>query len=191
MKELIISLIVAISAFACTSNSEEDKSNAEGSMVAATTELDTTVVYWQIDLDTLNSDSSIQIGNEYYELEIATYSLNDSSISWVNDLSKDVIYLDIYHNRETNISLIRQGDTILESIITKSEFEHLFDEEFYSRCQIRNIEFDFVRSNRVYFNVTLSVPDTDWYEEAAMAIFYRTTKKGQVDYWGLKEEIEE
>lgn len=183
MKELLIGLLITVSSIACTSTSEKNNADAKGNAAVVTTELDTTVIYWETDVDTVKADSSIRVGNEYYDLNIATYSLNDSSISWVNDLNRDLIYKDVYHNRATIISLSGKNDTIIAAVLDKSEFEDLLDSEFYNRCYLKNIEYDFIRSNRIYFKVTLIVPDTDWQMDGMMAIFYKTSKKGVVDSW--------
>ncbi|GAB4161562.1 MAG: hypothetical protein Tsb0033_19260 [Winogradskyella sp.] len=150
-------------------------------------QLDTTVVYWQTDFDTIRKHQEVQIGNEIHQLELKTYSLNDSSIVRINDLNKPIIYKDIYHDNVTEIILKKGNDVILKSQVKKSTFKDSLDGDFLKYSVLRSVEYDFIRSNRLYFKADIDVPDTDWAVGTDFAIFYRTEKKGKIDYWNIKD----
>ncbi|OBX21013.1 hypothetical protein A9996_18630 [Gelidibacter algens] len=93
--------------------------------------MDTTVVYWQTDFDTIRTNQELKIGNEIHKLELKTYSLNDSSIVRINDINKPIIYKDIYHDQITEIILKKDNDIILKSKVSKLTFkDSLLDGDF-------------------------------------------------------------
>ncbi len=194
MKQLLI-LILALSIL---SSCDQKKSKKTQSEFKPETELktepepelkklDTTVVYWQTDFDTIRKYQEVQIGNEIHQLELKTYSLNDSSIVRINDLNKPIIYKDIYHDNVTEIILKKGNDVILKSQVKKATFKDSLDGDFLKYSVLRSVEYDFIRSNRLYFKADIDVPDTDWAIGADFAIFYQTEKKGKIDYWNIKD----
>ena len=48
------------------------------------------------------------------------------------------------------------------------------------------MEYDFIRSNRLFFKADIDVLDTDWVIGSDFAIFYQTERKGQIDF-GIKK----
>tara|TARA_R110002049_G_scaffold104336_1_gene250781 strand:+ start:101 stop:271 length:171 start_codon:yes stop_codon:yes gene_type:complete len=48
------------------------------------------------------------------------------------------------------------------------------------------VEYDFIRSNRLFFKADIDVLDTDWVSGSDFAIFYQTGRKGQIDF-GIKK----
>ena len=143
---------------------------------------DTTVIYWQTNFDTISDYQKIMIENYEYLLEIKSYSLNDSSIVKINENNKE-----IYHNYNFEIILKREKDTILKSELKRENFKDSLNNEFYKRCVLLEVEYEGIRSNRLYFNGGFFVPDTDWGFRNEFAIFYKTEKKTQLDSWNYKE----
>ncbi len=194
MKQLLI-LIFTLSILSSCDRKKSDKTQSE---LKPETELkeetkpqvkkmDTTVVFWQTEFDTIRKNQEVQIGNEIHQLELKTYSLNDSSIVRINDLNKPIIYKDIYHDNVTEIILKKGNDVILKSQVKKSTFKDSLDGDFLKYSVLRSVEYDFIRSNRLYFKADIDVPDTDWAIGTDFAIFYRTEKKGKIDYWNIKD----
>ena len=183
MKQLLILIIT----FSILSSCDRKKSKNTQSELKVETETklkknDTTVVYWQTDFDTISNSQEIMIGNSKHQLEIKSYSLNDSSIVNINGNNKE-----IYHNYNFEIILKKQKDTILKSELHKENFKDSLNNEFYKRCILLGIEYNGIRSNRLFFKGGLFVPDTDWGFENEFAIFYQTENKNQLDSWNYKE----
>ena len=147
--------------------------------------LDTPTTYWQLDFDTITVEQKVRIENEFYDLTIKSYSLNDSSISRINDYDKSKA---IYHDYETEILLTLESDTVLQSTLTKETFSDSLSGDFYKYAVLHNIEYSSIRTNRLYFKAFLNVPDTDWGTRPKFAIFFRTSKKGQINYWNFNSD---
>lgn len=171
----------------CSSNTDNESLKENTRTEAFNEMVDTSTTFWQLDFDTTKATITVPIDNDSYLLKIATYSLNDSSIIWINSLNKGKIYKEVYHNYESLIRLIHHDEAVLDITLDKQTFKDSLSHEFYDRSVIWNIEYNSVRSNRLYFTVDLLVPDTDWMAKGEMAVFYRTSKKGQIDFWGFEE----
>ncbi|MBR9831324.1 DUF4738 domain-containing protein [bacterium] len=149
--------------------------------------MDTTVVYWPTDFDTIRKSQEVKIGNNIHKLELKTYSLNDSSIVRINDLNRPIIYKDIYHDNVTEIILKKGNDVILKSQVKQATFKDSLDSDFFKYSVLRSVEYNSIRSNRLYFKADIDVPNTDRAIEADFAIFYQTEEKGKIDYWNIKD----
>lgn len=143
---------------------------------------DTTVVYWQTDFDTIQKNQELKFGNEKLKLELKTYSLNDSSIISVNGN-----YIGIYHDYVSEVILTRLNDTILNRKLTKKKFKDSLNNEFYKLSVLTGIEYNGIRSNKLYFKGQFNVPDTDWVIENEFVIFYQTKKKNKINSWNYKD----
>jgi len=202
MKQLLILTITILTFVGC---GQDDTKTQSGNVVIKTEtdnlktssvkkneiqkdkKLDTVVVYWQTEFDTIIEKKMLNIENQGYELELKSFSLNDSSVIRWNDLNKPIIYKDIYHDYVTDLTLTKGTAVILTARINKESFKDSLDGDFYKHSILRRIEYDFTRSNRLYLKAILNVPDTDWMLENEFAIFFRTNKKGQLDYWNFKD----
>ncbi len=146
---------------------------------------DTVIIYWDKNLDTLTERKTIRISNDKYDLIIKSYSLNNSSITRINTLNKPSIYKDIYHDYQSDIFLMYKDQLVLSKPINKHTFKDSLSGEFLEQSILKEISFTSVRSNRLYFNAILYIPDTDWMVSSDFAIFYQTSKKGKVDFWNV------
>jgi len=192
MKQLLILILIFSFLSSCndkkTKKTETDfkpKTELKTQMEQKAEILDTTVIYWQTDFDTIRENREVKIGNEIYHLELKTYSLNDSSIIKINDLNKPIIYKDIYHDNEIEIVLKKENQAILKSLVKKSTFKDSLDGDFLKYSVLKFIDYDGIRSNRIYFKGFFNVPDTDWAIGNDFAIFYLTEKKGEIDFWNF------
>lgn len=187
MKRPLILILTPLLLINCNrKQSENDKTKIETN-VGLVKKTDTAIVYWQTDFDTLPKTHEVNIENDIYLLELKTYSLNDSSIVRINDTNKPEVYKDIYHDRVTDIILKRGNTVILNSQVKTANFKDSLGGDFLKYSVLRDVKFDFIRSNRLYFKADIDVPDTDWAVGLDFAIFYRTDKKGRIDYWNVKE----
>ena len=146
---------------------------------------DTVITYWKKNLDTLTERKTIRIGNDKYDLILKSYSLNDSSITRINTLNKPIIYKDIYHDYQSEVILMYKDQLVVSKPINKGTFKDSLSDEFLEQSILKEISFTNVRSNRLYFNAILYIPDTDWMVSIDFAIFYQTNKKGKVDFWNV------
>ena len=141
-----------------------------------------TISYWPTSFDTISTAQEILIGNSKHKLEIISFSLNDSSITRLKANLKEV-----YHNHNFELVLSKQLDTVFRAIIQKKHFKDSLNIGFYKNCILSDIKYEGIRSNRLYFKGSFSVPDTDWMYENDFAVFYRTKKKHKIDSWNYKE----
>ncbi|QNR23272.1 DUF4738 domain-containing protein [Croceimicrobium hydrocarbonivorans] len=173
-------LVPACLLLACNEKIGNDANVQNSSQVLEETNIDTLTNYWPCEYDTIKSDISIRIDNDYFQLNTYVYSLNDSSIHRFNEAYQKKVYQDIYHNYESSIYLTGSQDTLLMQILKKEIFKDIFPPEFYQQAVIKSVEYKAVRSNQLFFHVELIVPDTDWIKSAEMSIFFRTSKKGRL-----------
>ncbi|MCF2874407.1 MULTISPECIES: hypothetical protein [unclassified Tenacibaculum] len=128
---------------------------------------DTIYNYWALVLDTISDKKEFVISNKKHQLEIKTYSLNDSSI--VRNLSQDgeSVYLDHSHKMVSDFKLLT--DSIFSTKeIDRTSFKKILDPDFYTECNLFSTEMDSIKGNVIYLNSDLAVPDTDnqwrvWY----------------------------
>ncbi|WP_159018040.1 DUF4738 domain-containing protein [Algibacter sp. L3A6] len=187
MKQLLILIFIFLILSGCDwkkndKNQSEFESTTDFKIETELKAKDTTVVYWETGFDTIQNVQDIYIGNDKHRLEIKSYSLNDSSIVNINDNFKE-----IYHDCASQIILTNKKDTILKAILNKRIFKDSLNSEFYRRCVLSTVEYDGIRSNRLFFKGGLFVPDTDRVFGNEFAIFYRTEKKNQIESWNYED----
>lgn len=146
------------------------------------TKSDTTIVYWQTKFDTIRKIQDIRIENDIHQLEVKNFSLNDSSIVSINGN-----YKGIYHDYASEIILTNKKDTVLYKKLTKKIFKDSLNSEFYKLCVLTGVEYDNIRSNSLYFKGGFNVPDTDWVIGNDFTIFFRTEKKGHINFGNFKD----
>jgi hypothetical protein len=188
ISSLLIYFFFSVIFFACGN----EHTNNTGNTKAQAIETDPIKKnYWPVDKDTTITDTTLSMYNETYQLKIKTYCLNDSAVVnkvGVQDENGAGMHdeLDISHNYSVIITLTKDSKEILSKQLTKEIFKDSLDAEFYKTAILNDIEYKFVRTNRLYFTATLLIPDTDIIYETDFAIFYRTDKIGQLDFWAKK-----
>lgn len=181
MKHLLIIILLATLTLSCN----KSKQAKEVVPIYNVKSQDTIVTYWQTDFDTIVKNKDVQIGNLVHQLQIKTFSLNDSSIVKINGNSKE-----IYHNSLTEIILKYDEQIILKSQLNKQTFKDSLSGDFLKHAVLYNVDYDFIRSNRLYFKAEVVVPDSDWAKQTDLGIFYRTHKKGKIDFWNVIDKEE-
>lgn len=144
-----------------------------------------TTEFFPLDKDTVNQNHDLEMYNKPYQLEITRYCLNDSLVERKLEGNEPKI-LSIAHNYVSKIKLNQGTVSVLYMEINKETFKDSLDTDFYKIAVLHHVAYDGVRSNRLFFKASVTVPDTDWMCEFRFGIFYQTEKKGQLDYWGKK-----
>lgn len=149
MKQFLILIIVFSILFNCnrkkgekTETKFKSRTDLKVKQKPTPKKVDTIVSYWQTDFDTIRKNQEIKIENDIHKLALITYSLNDN----VNEN-----YKGIYHDYATEIILTKRNDTILNKKLTKKAFKDSLNSEFYKLAILMNIEYDGIRSNRLFF----------------------------------------
>lgn len=127
-------------------------------------------------IDTLISEKEILMYNEIYTLKIIEYRLNDSDMFKENNIQN-----------KTDILLIKAGEQIFSKQISKETFKDSLPSDFLSKSILGRIEYKSVRTNRLYFNTAMAIPETDQVYKFEFAIFYKTNQLGRLDFWPESE----
>ena len=198
MKSILI-LFAVFAIVSCTLNSQKPERakiahglNEEKSLQREDSDLnnikilDTIVGYWKTDFDTIIETQSFNLDNTKLAVEVKTFCLNDSSIIRTNQVNDSTVYKDVYHDYVSDLTFKKGEKTLIHRTINKRSFRDSLAPEFFQYSVLRSVTNISIRSNRIYLTATLNVPDTAWLIETEFALFFRTNKKGQMDFWGFK-----
>lgn len=175
--KLFSKILIFVFLVSCSSKSENrliDSENKEPKQVESN----------GIIVDTLKSSFPVQIGNDNGTVKvfgIRTYE--DQKLT-----NSDFV---ISLNDVPNFSITRRIDkTVLidsnETVLLKDTV----NSDYLTSAIIKNVEFDFVRANTLYFNAILKNPIDGKEIIGRFNLFYRTKKKGIVYGW-ITDEIKE
>lgn len=138
----------------------------------------------EILVDTLNSSYPVQIGNDKGIIKVVGIRTYEDQKLMISDF---VISL----NGIPNFSISKRIDKSV--LIDSNETVLLKDtvnSDYLNSAIIKNVEFDFVRANTLYFNAILENPIDRKEIIGRFNLFYRTKKKGIVYGW-ITDEIKE
>jgi len=177
-------LIFLLSVYSCEPSQHKDNSNSQNTITTDTIEKK----YSPIDQDTAVFVKELLLYNQNYKLTIKKYCLNDSAII------KEIIgqddksngtnkILNFSHNYAVDILLTQGNKEIISRQVSKDTFVDSLITEFYKTATLLDIQFEAVRTNRLYFNAKLKAVEPGNNKEIKFAIFYQTEKKGQLDFW--------
>jgi hypothetical protein len=171
MKNLLYIFFVSISLASCVETTvKEDKSDLQ-------------INYWNLSYDTAYFEQNIKVDNDEYILQIKSYSKNDSLLTSYDSTSN---YKIVGHNSVVHL-LLKKGDSlVLDKVLTRENFKDSMDTDFYNYSLLTGVNYESVRSNRIYCQAYLCMPDSDFCYQTDFAIFFQTEKKGQIDYWNFK-----
>lgn len=185
MKQFLMILIITALLSSCNQKkSKQSKSLAKPQKELKVEKLSnaeqnkSTMVYWQTNFDTIRQIQNVTIDDNQHQLELKSFSLNDSSIVRTNE---------IYHDRASEIILTQNVDTLLYKKLTKDVFKDSLGVEFYNRGVLSSIEFENIDSDRLYFKGKLNVPDTGWLLSNEFSIYFRTEKRGLIDFENFQD----
>jgi hypothetical protein len=186
-------VIIAASVLGACSSPKSEPANNGGQIQAETSspfpaELDTIYEVWPLDTDTVRSSHEIVSASDPLLLQLKRYSLNDSAITWVNELNKPDIFILKYHNHQAELNL-QTKDTTLFFSFTKAFFQDSLgpEEEFYRRANLFDFTYDTIRDDALFFTVTFAVPETDWMVAGPLSVFYQGENLGQISVGSFKD----
>lgn len=138
-----------------------------------TIELDT--VYSYTSQDTLRTDTSLSIGDDTYLLEVTTYSLNDSSLTY---LSIDTIDKTIYQSLNISsdaywiITLSKNGERQYTRYLKKKDTGIPTDYYVFSvsNPHLPELKYFNPTNNKMIFHLWMGVPETDWMDDYFMVM---------------------
>lgn len=138
----------------------------------------------KVTTDTMNSIFPVQIGNDKGSVNITGIRTFESG-----KLAKSgfVISLD----EISDFSLVREID---KSVLIDSNgsvlLKDTINSDYLNSAVIKEIEFDFVRANTLYFKTVLENPAESKEITGRFNLFYRTKKKGIIYGW-ITDEVKE
>jgi hypothetical protein len=171
MEKVLYIFIASIILASCVQNTTKEKKN------------EAQVSYWNPSFDTIYNDHDIKIDNEIYILKIKSYSKNDSLLISYDSISN---YKIVAHNSAVDIILKKEDSLVFRKTLTRETFKDSMDAEFYNYSMLTGVNYESVRSNRIYCQAYLCMPDSDFCYQTDFAIFFKTDKKGQIDCWNFK-----
>lgn len=136
--------------------------------------------YLPIDIDTTEKVIRLSMYNEPYSLKIKRYCLNDSSV--INEAGIKGA-LNISHNYAFRIILVKANKVVLSKQVNKETFKDSLNAQLYTAELLRNVQYDFVRTNRLYFKAMITNPQTNQNDEIQFAVFYKTNRIGELNFW--------
>lgn len=140
--------------------------------------------YLPNDYDTITDTLQLSMYNDPYTLFIRKYCLNDNAI-YQNAVHNDSVHeVYIAHNYNTDLVLLKRGEEVLNRTISKSVFEDSLHFAFFENAVLKSIQYNGVRSNRLYFRAFLEDMSTHKEEEFYLDMYYQTAKKGEIHAWG-------
>jgi len=175
-------MVVILMAIACKSERSTDTSVAAVAMVPSRTDqpdMVPVVTYATLERDTARKVQLIPVENETYPLHIISYSLNDSSV------------INRYHDGSTSIDHDRAFLLLLEGygsdrsiVLDRTTFRDSLYADFFQRSRLYLVDFTTVRSNALYFDAFIGVPETDNVQEFEVQWFFRGPRVGTVRFIG-------
>ena len=150
---------------------------------------DTIYNYWELILDTTKVKKEFRIAKKKYELELKTYSLNDSAIVRTLGRAYEGAYIDHSHTMVTDFNLLT--DSLVDrKRIDRTFFKESLFEDFYQECNLFSTEIDSIKQNTVYLTSDLAVPDSDnqwrvWYTLTIINDRIDSLEIKNTDYVGL------
>jgi hypothetical protein len=134
--------------------------------------------------DTINSSFPVRIGNDKGSVKIVGQRKYENKKLTTSNFVISLVDI-------TNLSLSKRIDKSI--LIDQNKIIILKDtinSDYLDSAIIKNIEFDFVRANTLYFNAILENPIEGKEIIGRFNLFYRTKKKGTVYGW-TTDEIKE
>jgi hypothetical protein len=77
---------------------------------------------------------------------------------------------------------------VVDTLLTKISFADSLDADFTARAGLYALNFDFVRSQSLYFNAFVGVDETDYIQPIGFFLTYTGERKGRMLYWLVPED---
>lgn len=168
-------LLVGILASSCTTTPEIEDNGVEESDNE----------YAAIDTDTTIQFHELSMYNKPYQLSINHYCLNDSAVYnpiYITVSGSEIMdtAISFTHNFGADLILKADDELIFNQHIDKSVFEDSLDDFCIEKMSLYKIEYDGVRTDKLYFRTRLGIPETGIIYEMMFAICYLGEDKGRL-----------
>lgn len=124
------------------------------------------------DADTLKTDTVVNLFNVKHRLRITGVGSGRSNF-----------------DRAFRIQLSNADGVVVDTLLTKASFADSLDPGFMNEAGLYLLDFDFVRSQSLYFNAFIGVDETDNVQPFNFFLTYAGPKKGRMLYWRVKEDL--
>lgn len=142
------------------------------------------ITYAPINTDTIAEEMRVEIENEVYALHIFSFSKNDSSVvSTYFDGSTAV-----EHDRAFKILLAKYMEVDLSITLDKNTFRDSLDTDFFKRAGLYAVDYNAVRSNALYLEAYIGVPESDNVQRFEVQWIFRGPQAGIVRFHYLEDE---
>lgn len=177
---IFLILITFTIMFSCASPTVKTNNDSNGKKI--------TTIISPNNYDTLADTLSLKMFMKNYMPYVSNFCLNDTGISIVIEDDTSITTF-LYHNYAFNLKLDlkRKNKNVFDTTITKFIFKDSLDATFYKTAVLSELKYEFVRSNKMYFKTFFSSIDSTEFAEAEMAIYYKTDKVGEINFWGFKD----
>lgn len=170
MPALFIALLVGCGAPPAPAEPELEITDASGSWPSP--ELEARIA--ELDADTTVTETTLSLYIVRHHLRITGVGSGASNF-----------------DRAYRIQLSNADGIVVDTLLTKMSFADSLDADFLARAGLYALNFDFVRSQSLYFNAFVGVDETDYVQLFNFFLTYAGPKKGRLLYWPVEEPVEE
>jgi len=170
MPALFIALLVGCGAPPAPAELELEIADTCGSW--PTPELEARIA--ELDADTTVTETTLSLYNVRHHLRITGVGSGASNF-----------------DRAYRIQLSNADGIVVDTLLTKMSFADSLDADFLARAGLYALNFDFVRSQSLYFNAFIGVDETDYVQFIDFFLTYSGPDKGRILFWKVPEEQSE
>ncbi len=127
-----------------------------------------------LDADTIVTDTDLGLYNVPHRLRITGVGSGGSNF-----------------DRAYRIQLSNADGMVVDTVLTKASFADSLEADFLAKAGLYALDFDFARSQSLYFNAFVGVDETDNVQLFDFFLTYAGPKKGRLLYWPVEQPIEE
>lgn len=167
MPALFIALLVGCGAPPAPAELELEIADTCGSW--PTPELEARIA--ELDADTTVTETTLSLYNVRHHLRITGVGSGASNF-----------------DRAYRIQLSNADGIVVDTLLTKMSFADSLDADFTARAGLYALNFDFVRSQSLYFNAFVGVDETDYIQPIGFFLTYTGERKGRMLYWLVPED---
>ena len=138
--------------------------------------------YAPIDMDTTRVQHMVSIGNGKYPLRVFSYSRNDSSVVNVYGSQGS-----IEHDRAFRLVLEGHDGGDQSITLDRQTFRDSLNTDFYERACLYLVDYVAVRSNALYFEAYVGVPESDNVQRFRLQWFFRGPRTGSMRFHSIPE----
>lgn len=91
-------------------------------------------------------------------------------------------------DRVYRITLSNSDEVLLDTMLSKGSFADSLDPGFLRHAGLYLLEFDFVRSQSLYFNAFVGIAESDNSQPIDFFLTYAGPRRGRMQYWLVPEQ---